>query len=364
MDNHHYILQVALHTSLRKTFDYLLPTNINIEKLKIGMRIRVSFNNQPAIGILLKITHNCTPPKEKLEYMIEILDSEPLLNLATLSLYTFASHYYQHPIGEIIFSNLPSSLCKGAQPCILEENIYTLTELGANTTNVELKHAVQQQKIVHLLKMHPNGLSRHEIIKAKGQPKALTALLAKGFVRKHVRRQSPLPPTKTASTYHYLNEHQHDAVTAMLNQQGFVSFLLEGRADSGNIEVYLYCIENILKKKKQALILLPEIDLTPQTIAKFQSRFSVPISVLRSNLSKKERDCALLFSLRGIARIIIGTPAAVLTPLPELGIIILDEAHNLTKDEHAGFSYSAKDMAVMRSKLESIPLLLSTTTPT
>lgn len=363
MDNKFYVLQVALQTPLRKTFDYLPPVDTTIDQLKIGARIKVPFGRRESIGILIKISNDSAIAPQRLKRALEILDKEPLFTHSILSLYEFASQYYQHPIGDVIFSSLPPLLREGAQAAMPLETVYTLTELGAGATESVLKHAIQQLKIVTLLRTHPNGLGKDELVEAGGQLKAVTALLAKGFVRKHVREQACFLPNKITQTGLTLNEYQANAVKKITSQTGFATFLLEGVTGSGKTEVYLQCIEHILNQQKQAIILVPEIGLTPQTVARFQSRFAVPISILHSGLNDKERGYAWLAARKGVARIIIGTRSAVLTPLPEIGIIILDEEHDSSFKQQSGFRYSAKDLAIMRGKLESVPVVLGTATP-
>lgn len=363
MEEKKCILQIAIPTPLRQTFDYLLPLGFREDQIKIGLRVRVPFGKRETIGVIINISDQSTLPIKKLKSILEVLDSNPLFTPSILSLYEFASQYYQHPIGEVIFSSLPPSLREGAEAKLPEDTVYTLTELGAMANETTLKHAIQQQKLIQLLKDHPNGLSRDELTEANGQLKALTALLAKGFIRKHIRKGSSVLPNKKTTTCFSLNDHQHQAVKAIIDQQGFSTFLLEGVTGSGKTEVYLHCIEHILKENKQALILVPEIGLTPQTVARFQSRFAVPISILHSGLGDKERGYAWLSAVKGCARIIIGTRSAVLTPLPNLGIIILDEEHDISFKQQSGFRYSAKDLAIMRGKLESVPVVLGSATP-
>lgn len=361
MENKNHILQVAIQTPLRQRFDYLLPAEFK-HTIKVGMRVRVPFGKRETLGIVLGIVENSSLPTQKLKSILEILDAEPLFNETILSLYEFASQYYQHPIGDVIFSSLPPLLREGAVAQLPEDVFYKLTELGASAKESVLKHAIQQHKLIDLLKAHPNGVTREEIINAGGQLKALTALLAKGFISKTASKQTLLQTPKTTTTFN-LNDFQVKAIEAILNQQCFGTFLLDGVTGSGKTEVYMQCIEHIVKLNKQALILVPEIGLTPQTVARFQSRFSVPISILHSGLNDKERSHAWVSATKGVARIIIGTRSAVLTPIANLGIIILDEEHDASFKQQSGFRYSAKDLAIMRGKLENVPVVLGSATP-
>ena len=160
-----------------------------------------------------------------------------------------------------------------------------------------------------------------------------------------------------------LNHYQKAAVTAIVSRQNFQTFLLSGITGSGKTEVYLHCIETLIKQGKQVLVLVPEIGLTPQTVRRLRERFSGPVAVLHSNLTDKKRAQAWLMAKKGIAKIIIGTRSAIFTPLLKLGIIILDEEHDASFKQQSGFRYSARDLAVIRGRFENIPVLLGSATP-
>lgn len=354
------ILEVALASALRKTFDYLPPESLDCS-LQVGVRIKVPFGKREIIGVIVAVKENSDLPKSKLKRALQIIDATPLFDNNILKLYEFAALYYQHAIGDIIFSSLPPLLREGSPATRPEEVIFCLTTQGANATEDVLKHAIQQRKIINMLKEHANGLTRDELVAAGGENKALTALLAKGFIQKQVVKQAI--SAKTCHEAHILNEHQQDAVNAIINNDGFNTYLLEGVTGSGKTEVYMQCIDTVLKNNKQVLVLVPEIGLTPQTVARFQARFNIPISILHSGLSEKERCNAWVKGVDGTARIIIGTRSAILTPLPSLGMIILDEEHDSSFKQQSGFRYSARDLAVMRGKLENIPVILGSATP-
>lgn len=160
-----------------------------------------------------------------------------------------------------------------------------------------------------------------------------------------------------------LNHYQKNAVTTINSSHNFQTFLLSGITGSGKTEVYLHCIEALVKQGKQALVLVPEIGLTPQTVKQFRERFNVPIVILHSNLTDKKRAQAWLMAKKGIAKIIIGTRSAIFTPLLNIGIIILDEEHDTSFKQQSGFRYSARDLAVMRGQFENVPIVLGSATP-
>lgn len=160
-----------------------------------------------------------------------------------------------------------------------------------------------------------------------------------------------------------LNKAQQEAVTTIKGEQKFKVFLLNGVTSSGKTEVYLRVIAEVMAAGRQALVLVPEIGLTPQTVTRFQKRFPVKIAVLHSRLTDKERAQAWLAAKDGKAPIVIGTRSSIFTPLIKPGIIILDEEHDQSFKQQAGFRYSARDLAVMRGKIEDIPVILGSATP-
>jgi primosomal protein N' (replication factor Y) len=148
-----------------------------------------------------------------------------------------------------------------------------------------------------------------------------------------------------------------------IEHHGFNSYLLDGITGSGKTEIYLQSIEKILRYGRQALILIPEISLTPQTEKRFRDRFNVPLVTLHSGLTDKARLAAWARAKSGDAQIILGTRSAIFTPLKDPGLIILDEEHDQSYKQQEGFRYSARDLAVIRAKQENIPIILGSATP-
>ena len=171
-------------------------------------------------------------------------------------------------------------------------------------------------------------------------------------------------PATTPSEPLSLNAQQETAVTVIQKALDcFHCFLLEGVTGSGKTEVYLHIIAMVLAAGKQALILVPEIGLTPQTVDRFAQRFHVPIAVFHSKLTPRERLDAWVAARDGTTPIVIGTRSAAFTPLKQCGIIIIDESHDPSFKQQEGFRYSAKDLLIMRAKLENIPIVLGSATP-
>lgn len=160
-----------------------------------------------------------------------------------------------------------------------------------------------------------------------------------------------------------LTQEQSTAIDAVLAADAFSPFLLAGVTGSGKTEVYLRVIEKILAEQKQALVLVPEISLTPQTVARFQARLSAPVLLLHSGLTDKQRSDAWMQATQDQPCVVIGTRSAVFAPLKNLGVIVIDEEHDLSFKQQSGFRYSARDVAMMRAKFCDIPIILGSATP-
>lgn len=190
----------------------------------------------------------------------------------------------------------------------------------------------------------------------------LPKLLREGKAAELQKTLIDMPPSAEVPSIQ-LNKEQQEAVNSIDINNSFKVFLLDGVTGSGKTEVYLRVIEKIINNGRQALVLVPEISLTPQTVARFQSRFSTHVAVLHSRLTDRERLNAWLMAKQNLAPIIIGTRSAVFVPLPKLGIIILDEEHDLSFQQQSGLRYSARNVAIIRGKLENVPVILGSATP-
>jgi len=193
---------------------------------------------------------------------------------------------------------------------------------------------------------------------------ALPSLLRQGKAAelklKKTNKKNKMPQQKDIQ----LNPAQQHAIKAVLDQQDqFNTFLLQGVTGSGKTEVYIEIVNEFLEKNKQALILIPEIGLTPQIVERFAGKFQQEIVVMHSGLTERERLNAWMKAKLGIAKIIIGTRSAIFTPLPNLGVIIVDEEHDASFKQQEGFRYHARDLAIMRAHLENIPIVLGSATP-
>ncbi|KON32312.1 hypothetical protein AC478_00590 [miscellaneous Crenarchaeota group-1 archaeon SG8-32-3] len=355
------LLSVALPTPLRRCFSYLPPKSIAIEDLLLGQRVRVPFGNSFKIGIIVENPAHAVEGL-KLKRVQDVIDYDTLLPSDVLGLLCWAAEYYQHSLGEVIANALPVLLRKG-EPAKLKT--VQLFRLIPDCDLSELHKAPKQTQIAQLLKSNAQGLTADQLGEhVENWRASMAKLIEKGWVEVSEQRDYAL-----TVNYHQkpsvpeLNSAQAAAVKAILQEsQQFSVSLLEGVTGSGKTEVYLRVIEDIIAKGLQALVLVPEIALTPQLISRFQRRFAVPIVAMHSNLSERERLNAWLFAKQGEVRVVIGTRSAVFTPFKALGLIVVDEEHDASLKQQDGFRYSARDVAVRRAQMLNIPVILGSAT--
>ncbi len=203
---------------------------------------------------------------------------------------------------------------------------------------------------------HPIGEALHTILPAGLRNKGVATIKRRKSDLRDGQDQSDQPLS--------LNTMQQQAVDAIVAEpQRFNCFLLDGVTGSGKTEVYLQTIQQTLDRGRQVLVLVPEISLTPQTVSRFRQRFQVPIAIMHSGLTPRQRLNAWLESAQGSARITIGTRSAIFTPMADPGLIVIDEEHDNSLKQQDGFRYSARDLGVMRARRESIPIVLGSATP-
>ncbi len=356
------ILRLAIPTPMRRSFDYLPPQGIDCSNLTPGIRVKVPFGNRELVGILLEIANHSEFPVHKLKPALEVLDETPPLPTHLFELARWSASYYQHPVGDALAQALPVLLRKGS-PCErAHEHLWRAT---CDASPEQLgKTAHKQRELLSALIEHPQGISS-DALRAEGyNTQLLKTLVEKGQAESFVHH--PTHDTHADILHEApltLNTQQAAALDALNRCEGFAPVLLEGITGSGKTEVYLQAIEKQLREGKQALVLVPEIGLTPQTVTRFKTRFQVPVVVLHSNLSDRQRLDAWLQARDGDARIVIGTRSAIFTPLKNPGIIIVDEEHDPSFKQQDGYRYSARDLAIARAQREKIAVVLGSATP-
>jgi len=358
------IFTVAIPSPLRRGFDYLPAANSHQgeRQIPVGTRVKVPFGKRTLVGIVIGCAENSSQPMHKLKAISEVIDQEPLVDEQLLQLYLWAADYYQHPVGDTLLSTLPALLRKGAPvPDHVCEH-WQLSNLGLGLSETSLQRAKKQQQLVHLLREH-HSLSSEELIEKGFSRVNIRALESRGLISKLFLPKALFSADKLLAEPGLSLRAEQQQALANIHLEGFQSYLLFGDTGTGKTEVYLQAIAEILKAGKQALVLVPEINLTPQTLTRFQRRFNCPVAPIHSGLSDRERLQSWADARSGIARIIIGTRSAIFTPLANPGIIILDEEHDPSFKQQDGFRYSARDVAVMRANREQIPVILGSATP-
>lgn len=353
--------KVALPLPLRQTYDYLCKS---AEPLPQGVRVRVPFGQRQLVGYVVAEA-NDEPPTFELKSVASVLDEQRLWPDDIWQLVCWSSDYYHHSLGDVAANSLPVLLRKGDAPEYLTETFYALTDLGRAQSINDLKGAARQQQVLAALKHQP--LRRSDLTDIGVTSAVLRTLQDKGWIE--VREQAPAKTQgwqKQSSVLkeqgHALNTEQAVAVSTINQQQKHSTLLLEGVTGSGKTEVYLQAMEPVLERGEQVLVLVPEIGLTPQTLQRFKERFDAPVVMLHSGMSDRERLNTWLDAKHGHAAIIIGTRSAVFTPCQKLGLIVVDEEHDLSYKQQDGFRYHARDIAIKRASLLNIPLVLGSAT--
>ena len=356
--------RIAIPTPLRRHFDYLAPVNFHSIEPEAGVRVRVPFGRQTLVGILLEIVHETDVPANKMKAVIEILDEQPVFNSELLKLLRWCTLYYHHPIGEVMQNALPVKLRQGASTKIKGIKRWQLTSEGDQFDVQSLKRAAKQIALISDLKKSSDGLFESQLNEhhVAWRP-VMKRLEEKGLVASIEENALPVAtPSRSSPT---LNPDQQHAINRVLEQQelGFNAYVLEGVTGSGKTEVYLQIIQQVIQQGKQALVLVPEIGLTPQLLNRFLERLHGRIAIMHSGLNDEERLQAWLHTQAGSADVIIGTRSAVFSPLLRPGVIIIDEEHDLSFKQQDGFRYSARDLAVKRARDLGIPIVLGSATP-
>lgn len=357
-----YRIRVAVPVYLYDCFDYSLTAE-QYHQAEVGARVAVSFGRQNVVGVIVEKLTDEKPLDLgfKLKAITELLDDSAILDAKVLSLLTWSAQYYQFPIGEVMHAALPSFLRQG-KPYNLLARMWKLIDDHAED---KLKRSEKQQDAYKILKLHPTGTSENILNLAGIETATLKALEKKKITQCILEAQDFKPQAMTLAQMPLTpNDEQKRAIQNILKvRHSYHAFLLDGLTGSGKTEVYLQVMQEVLKQGKQVLVLVPEIGLTPQTVSRFQSRFHCHIALLHSGLNDSKRLQAWQSAQTGKASIVIGTRSAIYTPLPHLGLIVLDEEHDLSFKQQEGFRYHARDVALYRAHLENCPIILGSATP-
>ena len=360
------VWRVVLDMPLRRPFDYLPPQDASGKPVRPGVRVRVPFGRQRLIGLVTGEAASSDIAPERLKPILEVLDAEPVLDAAMLALLMWAAEYYHHPLGEVLAAALPKALRLGA-PASAMRKVWVVSEEGrAALLSGEPRRAPQQRALLQQL-FERKGCSAEELGALGPNARAhLRSLVHRGWVAAIDEPLIPAAvPAQTQAQGFALNAEQHAAVaTISASLQSFGAYLLHGITGSGKTEVYLHLVARVLAQGRAALILVPEIGLTPQLVGRFRERFAASLALLHSGLTDGERLDGWRQAFTGHARIVLGTRSAVFAPVRALGLIVVDEEHDASFKQHeGGFRYSARDLAVVRAQRAAVPVVLGSATP-
>lgn len=360
------ILKIAVDTPVATLFDYLPPAEGDPEAIQPGIRLKVPFGRRQLVGVVANVVQEPAIAAHRLRRASAMLDETPVLDAPMLELLQWAAGYYHHPPGEVIAAALPKGLRQG-RPQTETDTIWYATQSGrAQDLDALSRRAARQAALLNLLSNNKEGVCADEIGDTLGQCRAqLLTLEKKGWIEHRITEREACPRVSTESVRgpEPMPEQQTiiDACHEAANR--FEPVLINGVTGSGKTEVYLRVIEQVLADKKQALVLVPEIGLTPQLVDRFSRRLPVPLAVLHSGLSDRERLDAWRMARSGLAPVVIGTRSAVFAPLTNPGVIIVDEEHDGSYKQQEGFRYHARDLAVRRAQKAGCPVILGSATP-
>jgi len=358
------IAQVSVPVPLRKTYDFLISPDID-QPIKPGARVQVPFGKQRHVtGIVLAVNDKSVLPRERLRPIYALLDSQPVFNETLFELLTWAAEYYHHPVGEVMYAALPAPLRRGRAGTPSLPRFFRATPEGRRSTDDTLRRAPLQARLLDVIRGAKHELAAEQLnATVPNWRRAMPALLERGFVEEIVEPAQPAVAS-IANRGPEPTPAQASATSEVIDALGgYAGFCLFGVTGSGKTEVYLRVIESALQRGLQALVLVPEIGLTPQLIERFRARFNVPIAVFHSQLGDSARHLAWWQAREGRASIVLGTRSAVFVPLKNPGLIIVDEEHDASYKQQEGFRYHARDLAVYRAYLESVPVILGSATP-
>ncbi|BBE49840.1 Primosomal protein N' [Ferriphaselus amnicola] len=352
-----HIVRVALDLPLSTLFDYSLAAD---SEAVVGQRVLVPFGRKQLIGIIMEAVDSSELADERIKPVSRVLDDVEPLPAELLRLLRFCSDYYHYPLGMTVLSALPARLRSDEPVSRKVPQIYGLTETGLA---LDLATLPQRQKVqLRILNALQQGVMDIAQLRAlsASAPAALRSLVEAGWVELAIQTA----PAHRFATQHTLTDEQQTAVDAVTQNMGYGCFLLHGITGSGKTEVYVHLMHHALQQNKQVLLLVPEINLTPQLENYFRSRFpDAELISLHSGLGDGERTQNWLRAQNGQARIILGTRLSVFTPLPELGLILVDEEHDSSYKQQDGLRYSARDVAIFRAHQRGIPIVLGSATP-
>jgi primosomal protein N' (replication factor Y) (superfamily II helicase) len=329
----------------------------------IGARVWVPFRSKTCLGVVVAVCE-AEAVSAKLKSIISIVDEKPLLSADILALCHWISQYYHASLSKVIPLALPKNYRCGDIAQLATSSYYQLSMPPEHAHQRLSKKSSRQHMLIDFFANQSAPVSKKTIFAAGFSTAILNALLAINVVGVLNKIDKPVQLIETPDKALSLNAEQSLVVHAVCEQlSSYHAFLLQGVTGSGKTEVYLQIIAQVLASGRQVLVLVPEIGLTPQLLARFTARFREPIAIIHSHLNDNERQQAWQLAYEDEVKLVIGTRSAVFTPMPALGLIVIDEEHDASLKQMEGVRYHARDTALMRAFTAKVPIILGSATP-
>lgn len=353
------ILRIVIPSALPGSLDYLAPAGAGAAALSPGMRAAVKLGGRACVGVIAEVADRTEVARERLKPVERVVDAAPVVPASLLELLQWAARYYHQPLGGVLRTAMPLLARRGAAPQIPQSVFWECAGGG----EAPPPRAVKQRALLDLLqdcgRLDEAALAR----RFPGWRPVMRRLLQRRLVTRLEEPAQAAPPPRAAR--HRLNREQQEAVDAVAAGFGeFHRHLLEGVTGSGKTEVYLALCEQAMQRGEQALVLVPEIALTAQTVERFRAQLAGAVCVFHSGLTDRERFHCWSAALSGDAGVVIGTRSAVFLPFKRLGLAVVDEEHDASyKQSESSFRYHARDVAIKRAQIGALPVVLGSATP-
>jgi primosomal protein N' (replication factor Y) (superfamily II helicase) len=362
-------VEIVFDRPLDFAFSYGVPDELR-DRVRVGGRVACPFGRGDRLieGFVVRVTE--TVPERPVKPIAKVLDDEPLLDEHLLKLTRWMADYYLCGWGQVLQAVVPAGVRdKAGTRSVAFVAAVPSEELPNPLPSVTPK----QKRALEVLRAATEPMELNALARQLGGAGAIHGLVSKGIIRKFSERierkteadSSPHSEIRIPNSALVLNADQQrawDTIRPALNSGGFHPFLLHGITGSGKTEIYLRAIEEVVKQGKEAIVLVPEISLTPQTIERFSGRCE-SVAVLHSHLTDAERGQYWRRVAAGQIQVVVGARSAVFAPARKLGLIVIDEEHETSFKQESTPRYHARDVAVMRARLADVPILLGSATP-
>ena len=356
--------RIVIPSPLKEPLIYRVPAALQ-KQITVGMRVLVPLGKRKITGVVLELLRESavTGTRE----IVTLLDERPILDATLLQLGQWITHYYLATLGEVFGAILPPSLRSAIERTIVRKP-------GTFTVCSALEKRILDRLHHNKDKISFNSLTREmsgsDLYGAIERLESMGAVEIRERLPGH-RKDKPFPDADSVPALEphrrlVLSSEQEQALRKIadrLQNGGFETFLLHGVTGSGKTEVYLRAMEKARQAGRGSIILIPEISLTPQLIDRLNARFPARVGVLHSALSVAERRSQWWHIARGNVDVVVGARSAVFAPLPNLGLIVVDEEHDSSYKQEEGLRYNGRDVAVVRGKLSDCPVILGSATP-